>query len=207
MNLLRLDHIAMSCTELDEAAGELEAMLGVELAPRGQHTHMATHNRLLSLGPDIYFELIAIDPDATAPDCPRWFNLDNFEGATRLTNWIVATDDMTKALSELPEGMGTPISLTRDEFSWEMAVPESGVLPFDGWAPAAIQWHGDAHPAPRLQDQGVRLQSLTLLHPQAEHLALAFAQHLPRDTILFVASETPKLEAVLSTPNGDITLS
>ena len=30
----------------------------------GRHPHMGTHNRLLSLGPDLYLEVIAVDPDA-----------------------------------------------------------------------------------------------------------------------------------------------
>lgn len=206
MNLLRLDHIAMACTDLAEARAELEQTFGVDLMPRGEHAHMGTHNHLLSLGPDVYFELIAVDPDATRPDHPRWFNLDNFEGETRLTNWIVATDDMDAALAASPEGMGTPLHLERADFKWQMAVPESGLLPFDGWAPAVIEWSGPAHPAPRLKDHGIRLQSLTLHHPKATEIAEYFAPHLPRDTVLFMAADTPWMEALFSTPNGDVRL-
>jgi len=206
MNLLRLDHIAMSCIDLASARVELEQRLGAPLSPRGEHPHMGTHNHLLSLGPEIYFELIAINPDAAGPDHPRWFNIDNFEGETRLTNWIVATDDMDTALPQLPAGMGTPLHLERADFRWQMAVPETGLLPFHGWAPAVIQWHGTAHPAPRLEDHGIRLRSLTLHHPNATELAEAFAPHLPRDTILFMQSDIPWMEALLSTPNGDVRL-
>lgn len=207
MALMRLDHIAMSCTDLSAAAQELENKLEVSLAPRGEHSHMGTHNRLLSLGPDIYFELIAIDPDVPGPDRPRWFNIDNFNGPPRLTNWIIATDDMSKSLSDAPDGMGVPTPLSRADFKWEMAIPDTGILPFDGWAPALIQWHGDAHPAQRLEDHGIRLQSLTLYHPEAEQMAQAFTPHLPRDTILFVPAEAAHMEARLSTSHGDVLLS
>lgn len=206
MSLLRLDHFAMSCTDLLDTAAVLEDQLGAPFAPRGEHPHMGTHNRLLSLGSDIYFELIAIDPDAQAPDRPRWFDIDNFAGHARLTNWIVATDDMDTALAELPDGMGDPISLTRADYHWDMAVPETGLLPFDGWAPALIQWHGDAHPAPNLPDHNIRLETLTLFHPKAEEIAEAFAPHLPRDTMLFAPSNSPSLEARLSTPKGEVIL-
>ncbi len=206
MNLLHLDHIAMACTDLAAAKAALEETLGVPLMPRGEHPYMGTHNHLLSLGPEIYFELIAINPDAPGPDHPRWFNIDNFAGDARLTNWIVATDDMTSALKTLPEGFGRPILMERGDFRWQMAVPESGILPFDGWAPAVIEWGGEAHPAPRLEDHGVRLQALTLHHPQAAEMAEVFAPHMPRDTILFMASETPWMEALLSTPQGDVRL-
>ena len=37
---------------------------------------MGTHNALIKLGPALYLEIIAIDPDGTAPPRPRWFELD-----------------------------------------------------------------------------------------------------------------------------------
>lgn len=206
MNLFNLDHIAMACTDLGAARAELEAKLGVPLMPRGEHPHMGTHNHLLSLGPELYFELIAIDPEAQAPGRPRWFNLDAFEGETRMTNWILSTHDLDKALEVAPEGSGVPMSLERGEFRWQMVVPESGLLPFGGWAPAIIKWRGDLHPAPLLEDHGFRLQSMTLHHPQADEIAAIFAPNLPRDTVLFVASETPSLEVLLATPQGSVRL-
>ena len=85
----------------------VEEALGVDLATRGEHPQMGTHNHLLSLGPEIYFEAIAINPDAEAPNRPRWFNLDNFQGPPRLTNWILATDDLDAALARFQTGSGS----------------------------------------------------------------------------------------------------
>ena len=59
---------------------------------------MATHNRLLGLG-DLYLEVIAADPSAPRPAWPRWFDLDRFTGAPRLTNWICACDDLEAAVA------------------------------------------------------------------------------------------------------------
>ena len=206
MNLLTLDHIAVSCNDLSEATPQVEAQLGVPLTPGGEHPDMGTHNRLLSLGPEIYFELIAINPDAPGPNRPRWFNIDNFDGPPRLTNWIMQTPDMDAALAKLPEGFGTPISLQRGDLRWKMAVPDSGILPWDGWAPAIIEWQGDAHPAPRLPEVGVRLDSLRLKHPQAEEIAACLAPLMPRDTALFQVDDFPSLTATLSTPAGQVIL-
>jgi hypothetical protein len=64
--MLTLDHIAVSTTALETGAAEVEAALGLPLAPGGQHAAMGTWNRLLSLGPEEYFELIAIEPGAPA---------------------------------------------------------------------------------------------------------------------------------------------
>ncbi len=47
------------------------ATLGIAPGPGGVHPFMGTHNRLLRLGPRLYLELIAIDPDAPAPAQPR----------------------------------------------------------------------------------------------------------------------------------------
>lgn len=202
MNLLRLDHLALAAKTLEAGAALVEDVLGVELATRGEHPQMGTHNKLLSLGPEVYFEVIAINPDAPAPDRPRWFNLDNFTGPPRLTNWILATDDLDAALAALPSGFGEPVDLQRGDFRWTMAIPDDGVLPWDGWAPALIQWHGPMHPAASLADQGVRLGSLVLQHPQAEEMAAALAPLLPRDTLLFETSATPSLSASFDTPQG-----
>ena len=37
---------------------------------------MGTHNRVLGMAGGMYLEVIAIDPDAAAPERPRWFGLD-----------------------------------------------------------------------------------------------------------------------------------
>jgi len=202
MNLLRLDHLALAAETLDAGRAHVEDALGVELATRGEHPQMATHNHLLSLGPEEYFEVISVNPDAPAPDRPRWFNLDNFDGPPRLTNWILATDDLEAAVAALPEGFGRPIALQRGDFRWSMAVPDNGILPWGGWGPALIQWHGDKHPAPLLPDQGIRLGAFVLHHPDATEIALTLAPLLPRDTVLFEQAETPSLSASFDTPQG-----
>jgi len=202
MTLLRLDHLALSAETLAAGHAHAHAALGAPLAPRGEHPHMGTHNHLLSLGPQEYFEVIAIDPDATPPGRPRWFNIDNFSGPPRLTNWILATDDMDVALAALPSGFGTPIHLQRKDFRWQMAVPDDGILPWGGWGPAIIQWEGDLHPAPLLQDHNIRLRSLRIRHPQADDMAALLAPLLPTDTALFEPHDTPAIIAAFDTPDG-----
>lgn len=206
MTLLSLDHLAVSCTSLLDGTRHAETALNVAIDTGGEHPDMGTHNRLLSLGPEIYFEVIAINPDAQGPKRPRWFNIDNFQGPPRLTNWIVQTPDMDAALAALPSGFGTPMTLQRGDLRWKMAVPDTGILPWDGWAPAIIQWIGKDHPAQRLPDQGARLETLTLQHPDAEEIAHTLAPLLPRDTALFQVAETPSLCATFQTPKGQATL-
>ena len=78
--MLELDHLAVSAADLAVGTARIEDLFGVRLAPGGKHPDMGTHNRLLSLGPGLYLEVIAIDAAAPPPDRPRWFDLDNFDG-------------------------------------------------------------------------------------------------------------------------------
>lgn len=200
--MARLDHIVISCEALPEGAAWLEALLGVPLAGGGDHALMGTHNRLLSLGPDEYLELIAINPQGRRPDQPRWFDLDRFSGTPRLTNWVVATDDLDAVLARAPAGAGEATALARADLRWRFGVPKDGILPFDNRFPALIEWEGSAHPAPRLPDQGVRLAALTLTHPDAEGLRTALAQ-VYDDPRLEIVAGPPAISARLITPAGE----
>lgn len=204
--MLTFDHIAVSTEALAPGTQDIETALGQPLLPGGDHPDMGTHNRLLSLGPDAYFELIAINPAAQGPDQPRWFNLDNFSGPPRVTNWICRCPDIDAAIAAAPDGIGVPWQLERADLRWTMAVPLDGKLPFDGLFPALIQWHGTAHPAPRLKETGVRLKALHLHSPDATALRVALAPLINDARVIIHPADAARIEAVLSTPSGDVTL-
>ena len=144
-----LDHIAVSAETLEEATEHCEATLGVSLLPGGQHPKFATHNCLLGLADGLYLEAIAVDKNAATPDRPRWFDLDRFAGPARLTNWICACANLEEALSSLTGDLGQPLALTRGDLRWRMAVPDTGVLPFDNLHPALIEWQSTLHTSER----------------------------------------------------------
>jgi hypothetical protein len=204
--MLTIDHIAVSTLALETGAREVEAALGLPLAPGGQHAAMGTWNRLLSLGAEEYLEVIAIEPGAPGPSGPRWFDLDRFTGATRATTWICRTPDLDAALRAAPEGAGVPLALRRGDLSWRMAVPATGLLPFGGLFPALIEWHGAAHPAPRLPDHGARLSRLRLHTPEAGALRDALAPLVADARIEIVEAQVPRMEAIIATPHGDVAL-
>ncbi|MCB2115571.1 MAG: VOC family protein [Rhodobacteraceae bacterium] len=194
------DHLAISVARLGLGAAAIEALLGVPLEAGGVHPFMGTHNRLLSLGPGEYLEVIAIDPDAPPPGRPRWFRLDEFAGAPRLTNWIARTEGLDHALAQAPAGAGRAVDLARGDYRWRMGVPDDGRLPFADAFPALIEWQGDRHPAQALPDRGCRLLGLTLTHPDADALRAALPVSDPRITV--VTGSVPDLTATLSTPTG-----
>ena len=199
--MMKLDHIAVAAETLDEGRAYVEEALGVPLEQGGKHTKLGTHNMLLGLEDGVYFELIAIDPDAPDPGLRRWFNLDDFSGAPRLTNWICQTGDLTDALALAPEQMGSPIELTRGDLRWMMAAGIDGRLPFDQGFPAIINWGDSPHPSTRLTPSGLRLERLVITNPEAEALRQALSL-LISDARIVIEQGAVGMRAEFSSASG-----
>lgn len=197
---LELDHLAVAAETLEEGAAAVEAALGVALRPGGRHARFGTHNRLLGLEEGLYLEVIAIDPDAPAPAGSRWFDLDRFAGRPRPHIWICRTDDLDGLAAAHPAA-GRPVTLERGDLRWRMAVPDSGILPYDNAFPAVIEWQGDAHPAARLPASGCRLRRLVVAHPQAGALRAELAPALEDARVVFEPGEAG-LRFEFDTPHG-----
>jgi len=200
--MLELDHLAVAARTLKEGRAYVEEALGITLQKGGQHPRFGTHNLLIGLEDGLYLEVISVDPQADLPPDPRWFRLDEFDEEPQLHNWICRTEDMSEDLQSLPEGAGRPISLTRGDLRWQMAVPEDGRLPYDEMCPALIQWQG-RHPAATMVQSGARLQRLVVRHPQALDLAARMARVLTDPRIQFEQSDMPELVAEFDV-NGEI---
>lgn len=196
--MLRFDHLAISAERLEEGVGWVEEALGVKLSGGGKHQAMSTHNRLLGLG-DLYLEVIAVDPDAPPPGRARWFGLDGFRGAPRITNWVAESDDLLADMGRAPKGIGEVMALARGDYRWRMAVPADGLLPRDGCFPALIQWDGP-HPAQALPDAGIRLKRFVIGTPQD------FALPVKDDRVELVSSPVKTMTAIFSTPHGERSL-
>ncbi len=198
-----LDHLVVVARNLEEGTTYVEAVLGVEMSAGGKHPNMGTHNRLLSLGPDVYLEVIAIDPSGPKPNHRRWFNMDAYDGAPRMMNWVCRTDDIHAALEDAPPGSGKPMQQSRGDLEWCMAIPEFGRLPFDDASPALIAWSDGPHPAARLPDHGFRLLRLDVFHPRAPDLLGEFpALHRIKQVAVRQGPEK-RLIATVSTPKGN----
>jgi hypothetical protein len=200
---IALDHIAVVARSLEEGATYVEAVLGIGLSPGGKHDHMGTHNRLLSLGPHCYLEVISVDPDAPKPPHRRWFNLDSYNGAPRVMNWICSTNDLEEALQAAPPGSGTPTSLRRGDMTWRMGITDFGRLPFDDAMPALIEWGDSPHPNKRLPDHGLRLTRLDVFHPKADELLKAFPALYSMPEVSVREGPEKRLIATISTPEGN----
>lgn len=194
---MELDHLAIVAADLAAGTAWAEARLGVPFEPGGRHALFSTHNRLLSLGPGLYLEVIAPDPDAPPPGRPRWFGLDH-AGVPVLGNWIVRVDGR----AAIPSDAGEVLSLERGDLAWDIAVPADGSLPMQGGHPTVIAWTRGAHPATRLPDRGARLVELVVAHPDAAALAARLDPLLADPRIRFVTAAQPGLSATIRTPAG-----
>lgn len=197
-----LDHLVVGARTLAEAQDHVETALGLRMQAGGQHAVFHTHNMLMGLGEGLYLEAIAPDPDAPAPERPRWFDLDRFEGPARLSNWACAIQDIEATLEAMPQGCGAPVEVTRGVLRWRMAVSDQGTTPFDNLWPALLEWPaGTTHPATRLDPTGAQLRRLTITHPDGDALRAALAAHLD-DPRVHVETGPNAQHADFDTPHG-----
>ena len=206
-----LDHLVIVAPDLDTGGTFVKSVLGVDLQPGGVHPRMGTHNRLLRLGPDIYLEVITINPSAKCPDRSRWFGTDQLaaDAPARLVAWVARTDEI-HAMSEACRNIvGDVEPMTRGKLSWQITIPADGSLPLNGSAPTLIQWEQTLHPASEMQDQGCELVALDVFDPDPEKVqALLTAINFsgPVHLQALGATSPPYLLAYIQTPSGLKTL-
>jgi len=201
--LLKLDHIAVVAATLEDGCAWVRERLGVDVPAGGKHPLMGTHNHLMRLGDGEYFEIIAIDPEAPAPDRPRWFGLDEPPGKTDpVLHWIVATDDIESCLREaLPES-GEALTMTRGDLSWRISIAADGQLPMSGAFPSLIDWGTTPHPSARMTDLGCRLVSLTVRHPAPERISAFLATGMNDPRVRVEPADNAEIIAAFETPTG-----
>ena len=219
----QLDHLVVLADTLAAGVAWCEARLGVTPAPGGRHALFGTHNRLLAIGsvefPQAYLEIIAIDPDADAPQRTRWFDMDDArlqqevrQHGPRLIHWVARVPELAQATAALAargidrgECLQASRMTPRGLLQWRIAVRPDGQRLFGGCLPTLIEW-GDVHPATALPASGIALHALRLQHPEAARLQAAL--HACGLTDIGVTpAAAPGIEAVLHTPRGPVVLS
>lgn len=205
------DHLVVAALTLREGCDWVEDRLGLRPHPGGQHVAMGTHNALLSLGPRLYLEVIAIDPNGITPDRRRWFDLGEprlsamlAEGA-QLIHWVARTDVLDAALARLPE-LGPPMSMARGEFRWRITVPDDGHRPGRGLVPTLIEWSGARHPTDALDETHLRLIAIAGEHPEPAQIRAALATLGLSETMKVTYGRSPRLAAMIRTARGIATL-
>lgn len=203
MPMLELDHLVVGATALATGAPALSQLLGTDLEPGGRHEGVGTHNRLLSLGPRTYLELIAPDPGQPEPQWPRPFGLDDpaviagMATGPRLLSYVVRTDDIAAARAALGLPPGRIDTMRRGDLEWRISLPRRTQ---PAGTPILIEWGTNPSPATTLPDRGLRLTRLHIGVPEATARILAPLATDPR--IRIVAQPEISLAAEIETAGG-----
>lgn len=207
------DHLVVAATTLADGVDWIASLTGAVPRPGGKHVTMGTHNALLRLGERFYLEIIAIDPDGTAPSRPRWFGLDaaalraELTERPRLIHWVARTTDIATLAPRCPASLGPIHALARGDYRWRITIPDDGTLPAGGLVPTLIQWDVPTHPADALPDTGITLAGLAGSHPEPAPVRAALALLGVEATLPVTYDREQRLAAMLRTPRGIVTLS
>lgn len=203
-----IDHIVYAAPNLAAGTAAVEALVGMAAAPGGPHPGMGTRNTLMSLGDDVYLEIIAPDPEQPDPPSGRPFDIDAMSEGRLITFAIHASEgetieDVTAAMAACGEDPGPISAMSRvkpdgEEIHWSLTMSAGpGLVPF------VIEWGNTTHPA-TVTPTGCTLVSLSGTHPDPDHIrALHRAISIDVDV---TAGDAVTFEATLDTPNGRVTL-
>jgi len=207
----RIDHIVIGAENLISGTSILEKKLNTKLLPGGEHKVMGTHNKLLKLQKEIYFEVIANNPNAESPTHPRWFSLDELEIKEKIKNsarslcWILAVDNIDHAVKNCGYNPGKILKLSRGDLEWKVTVPTDGKLIENGVLPFLIEWPKNIHPCKNLTDSSVSLNKISLIHPEPDYIK-NIVNNLVKSDLISVSEGHPKVEFYLRNQNNEIVI-
>ena len=169
-NLVELDHIILGINDLERGIRDFTERTGVRPQLGGENRGRGTHNALVSLGPQLYLEIVApisTQADSTLTDLLTKNELTPF-------NWALRTRDI-EGLVALLRARGFAISDPKSGsrvrpdstvVSWRIAVQDSTERR------AVLRWWSVASPIWR-HCTGCRLSDLHLVGRRPERLSLA----------------------------------
>ena len=205
----RIDHLALAAPTLSQGVEYVEDLLGVSVQPGGKHPAWGTQNALIALGPQVFLEVIAPDPDRHDPALPSLFGIDRLS-APKLNAWAVRENQLETRLEQIRQAgirFGAQLDGQRKRpdgaiLRWRLSDPlvrlGQGVIPF------LIDWGNTPHPAGQMP-QECTLVDLRIEYPNAEEIAKVF-RLLDLEDVQIDAGPKPTLVATIQTPAGLIEL-
>lgn len=202
-----LDHFIYAGRDLDALSAQFARLTGVTPGRGGRHPNWGTHNALVSLGPDVYFELLAVDPtqrdhlDGTmggridALASPRLFAYMLKAADLAERQKVLAAHGITADLFDASRT--TPGGQT---LKWRLLVPHEN--PFGDFVPKFIDWLDTPHPSTTSQP-GCTCESFVIGHPESDRLRsllTALGANVPVET-----SDRPHLRLRIGSPKGPVT--
>lgn len=209
MAALTVDHLVYVTTDLEATSADLETRLGVRPAGGGSHVGRGTKNTLLSLGGDVYLEVLGPDPDQDVQQPAS-----RFADPPLLRTWAVKAPEIEASVASArargyDPGDVNAMSRARPDgvlLEWRLTSGAGGGLGTDGsvgLVPFLIDWGQTEHPALSTPG-GCTLVSLRAEHPDPSAVAPSL-EALGVDLEVTVGP-TAALIATIETPNGTVEL-
>jgi len=203
-----IDHILYAASDLQRGMDEIEGLLGVRPVKGGHHPQYGTHNAILSLGPGVYLEVIARDPDMPPPERGALFDVPETEGS-RLVAWVYRVADIQQSSDALrdagillgPINKGSREKPDGSVISWELTDPYT--RPLDGAIPFLIDWGDTVHPSGVVASGG-DLVELSVTHPEPDEVRNALSALGAEIKVL--QGDQFRLSARIKTEHGLITI-
>jgi len=205
--ILTLDHILMGAPDLEAALEAVSTLSGVTPAGGGSHSGFGTRNQLLSLGDELFFEIIAPDPKQKKRG-RRAVGLEDLTAPGMLTFCVRSPDLAGAAARAKAAGLSSqePVAMSRIRGDGVRLAWEILYLDASRWGdaiPFVIDWKGSPHPA-KTSPGGCTLLDFTVLHPNAAELGTLY-EALGVD-VPVRAALSPGFVLKLDTPRGEVVL-
>lgn len=147
---MQIDHLVYASPSLEQGMEEIETLTGVKPVIGGKHHQWGTWNALISLGPQCFFEIIAMDPTQSY-NGPIIFDLDQIS-KSKLVRWVAKSNQIPKQeklAHDAGFSLGAVIVGQREKqdgtlLKWSLTDPLSN--PGDGLIPFLIDWKDTPHP-------------------------------------------------------------
>jgi Glyoxalase-like domain len=203
---LRLDHFIYAGCDLDSMIAAFASLTGTTPAKGGRHPGLGTMNALASLGPDVYFELLAVDPSQSQEG-----NMGGRIAALaypRLFAYMLKGRELESVRQALLEhGITADLfdasrnTLDGKTLRWRLLVPHDN--PLGDFVPKCIDWLDSVHPA-TTSVPGCTFESFEMGHPQADRLRSLLAALGAKLSV--ERADRPYFRLRIRTPNGPLVL-
>jgi len=203
------DHLVYVTPDVDRSTEDLAERLGIRPAGGGSHVGRGTRNALLSLGSDVYLEVLGPDPEQEVQQPGS-----RFPTTPLLRTWAVKAPEIDTTVATARQrgvdpGPVQSMSRARPDgvlLEWRLTAGGGGGLGTDGSVallPFLIDWGQTEHPA-LSAPAGCTLTALRAEHPDPGAVR-AQLEALGVDLEVALGIH-PALVATIETPAGPIEL-
>lgn len=204
--MIYLDHIVIPAPSLAEGIEYVYDILGIEPGNENFHFDMATSNRRIKLGADVYLEVVAVNEGLGSPAFPRWFYLSNIDlvrefwrKGQHVLCWVARTQHLDVLTRRYRHIFGEKTFIDN---SFHFALPPGSLPPWGGGLPYIIESEDVGTTADTLQDDGFELVDFKIMHPDYTIITDLFSEIQFTRAPKILEHKSIEFEVTVKKPNG-----